>query len=262
VIITAFRPEEIHAGVLRLLQCGIEQRVHTASGFIRHGWARLKDRECTTQALPYNFGQKRERLVMPPTTPELTELLARWRRGDGEAADRLLAATYEQLRRLARGFLRRERPDHTMQPTALVHEAYLRLFKDQPVDLESRDAFFRLVAAQMRRELIDHARRHHAVKRGGRLVKADFEEVIGAVPASEAASDEEIFVRLETALARFEHEHPRAGRVVRLRFFGGLSNDEVAEALDLSSGTVKRDFTFARAWLARELDPRRREETT
>ncbi len=190
---------------------------------------------------------------MTKNAEQLTQLLARWRTGDEDAANGLLAATYEQMRRVARGFLRHERGDHTLQATALVHEAYLRLFKDQPVDLESREAFFRLVAAQMRRELIDHARKRRAVKRGGGLVEADFDDVIGSVPALEGSSNEEVFQRLDEALATFEGEHPRAGQVVRLRYFGGMSNDEVAAELNLSSGTVKRDFAFARAWLGRAL---------
>ena len=190
---------------------------------------------------------------MTKNAEQLTQLLARWRTGDEDAANGLLAATYEQMRRVARGFLRHERGDHTLQATALVHEAYLRLFKDQPVDLESREAFFRLVAAQMRRELIDHARKRRAVKRGGGLAEADFDDVIGSVPALEGSSNEEVFQRLDEALATFEGEHPRAGRVVRLRYFGGMSNDEVAAELNLSSGTVKRDFAFARAWLGRAL---------
>ncbi len=184
----------------------------------------------------------------------VTELLHRWRHGDRDAADALLAATYGELRKLARAFMKNERENHTLQPTALVHEAYLRLFRDQPVDLESHEAFFRLIAAQMRRQLIDHGRKHRAIKRGAGLAHVDFEDVVGSIPArTDKQSDERLFARLEDVLARFEVDHPRAGQVVRLRFFGSLSNDEVAAALGLSSGTVKRDFAFARAWLAREL---------
>lgn len=183
----------------------------------------------------------------------VTELLHKWRAGDPAAGDELLAATYEQLRRVARGFLRGERRDHTLQPTALVHEAYLRLFRDQPLALDSRAAFFRLVAAQMRRELIDHARKRDAVKRGGGRARADFESVIGAIPAAEFTEDEQLFARLDEALGRFEQEHPRAASVVRLRYFAGLSNEEVAARLEIGSATVKREFAFSRAWLAREL---------
>lgn len=188
-----------------------------------------------------------------PEPAHLTELLHKWRDGDLSAADELLSATYDQLRRVARGFLRGERRDHTLQPTALVHEAYLRLFKDHPLDLESRDAFFRLVAAQMRRELIDHARKRDAAKRGGGRPRADFDDVIGAVPAVELTEKELLFGQLDEALARFEREHPRAASVIRLRYFGGLSNEEAAAKLGVGSATVKRDFAFARAWLTREL---------
>jgi RNA polymerase sigma factor (TIGR02999 family) len=190
---------------------------------------------------------------MHPDPAELTELLRKWRHGDQEAADRILAATYDQLRRVARGFLRRERQEHTLQPTALVHEAYLRLFRDEPIDLASRDEFFRLVAAQMRRQLIDHARRRGAERRGGHLFRADFDEAARDLAAPAGGSDEEVFAKLEQALAGLEKDHPRPSQVVRLRFFGGLSNEEVAKALGMSAGTVKRDFAFAKAWLARAL---------
>ncbi len=184
---------------------------------------------------------------------DVTRLLQRWREGDANAADQLLAATYDELRRLARTFFRNERSDHTLQPTALVHEAYLRLFRDQPVDIETREAFFRLVAAQMRRELIDHARRHRADKRGGGAAKANIDDLAELIPAPEGTSVEELFAQLEELLARFAVEYSRAAKVVQLRFFANLSNEAVAATLGLSTGTVKRDFAFARAWLAREL---------
>jgi RNA polymerase sigma factor (TIGR02999 family) len=191
---------------------------------------------------------------MTPQRGELTRLLRQWRDGDREAAERLLAVTYQELRRMARGLLRGERQHHTLQATALVHEAYLRLFRDEPVDLESREAFFRLVAAQMRRELIDHARRRDAVKRGGGLARADFEDVVGRIAAPEEGSREEIFDRLEAAMRRLEQEYPRVLKVVELRYFAGLSNDDAAAQLGLSAGTVKRDFAFARAWLAKAME--------
>jgi len=190
---------------------------------------------------------------MAGDSAELTRLLQQWRSGDRDAADRLMTATYDQLRRAARAFLRRERRDHTLQATALLHEAYLRLFRDQPVDLASREEFFRLVAAQMRRQLIDHSRRRGAEKRGGGLVRADFEKAVDAIAVRQNGTDEQLFVRLEEALTRLERDHPRPAEIVRLRFFGALSNEEVAAALGLSTGTVKRDFAFARAWLAQAL---------
>jgi RNA polymerase sigma-70 factor (ECF subfamily) len=185
--------------------------------------------------------------------PAVTRLLHRWRAGDQDAADRLVAATYQELRRVARGFFRNERGNHTLQPTALVHEAFLRLFRDQPVDVESREAFFRLIAAQMRRQLIDHARRRHAVKRGGGLPQLNVDELADQIPALIQESPEESFQRMEDAVARLAIDHPRPANVVQLRFFADMSNEAIAKELDLSVGTVKRDFAFARAWLAREL---------
>jgi RNA polymerase sigma factor (TIGR02999 family) len=184
---------------------------------------------------------------------DLTTILRQWRAGHAGAADRLLSATYVELKRIARRLLLHERQSHTLQPTALVHEAFLRLFQDEPVDLESRHAFFSLIATQMRRELIDHARRRLASKRGGHLRRADPAE-LDAVTAHEPSSDEQLFARLEVALARFDTEHPRAASVVRFRYLAGLTTEETAEALSLSTGTVKRDFVFARAWLGRCLD--------
>jgi RNA polymerase sigma factor (TIGR02999 family) len=185
---------------------------------------------------------------------ELTRLLGQWRNGDREAADQLLAVAYDELRRVARALLRGERQHHTLQATALVHEAYLRLFRDEPVDLESREAFFRLVAAQMRRELIDHARRRDAAKRGGGWARADFEDVVGRIAAPDAESKEQVFDQLETAMRRLEQEYPRVFKVLELRYFAGLSNDEAAAQLGVSRGTVKRDFAFARAWLAKAME--------
>jgi RNA polymerase sigma factor (TIGR02999 family) len=189
---------------------------------------------------------------------DVTRLLHRWRTGDPDAADHLLAATYAELRRMARGFFRHERGNHTLQPTALVHEAYLRLFKDQPVDVESRDAFFRLIAAQMRRHLVDHARRHRAAKRGGGIAKTDFDDVAELIPATDerGGTAEEVFAQLEQALGRLGKDHPRAAEIVQLRYFADQSNEEIAARLRLSVGTVKRDFAFARSWLARELKGR------
>jgi RNA polymerase sigma-70 factor (ECF subfamily) len=185
--------------------------------------------------------------------PDVTRLLHRWRAGDQDAADRLVAATYQELRRVARGFFRHERGNHTLQPTALVHDAFLRLFRDQPIDVQSREAFFRLIAAQMRRQLIDHARRRNAVKRGGGQPKLNVDELADQIPALIQESPEESFQRMEDAVVRLAIDHPRPAKVVQLRFFADMSNEAIAKELDLSIGTVKRDFAFARAWLAREL---------
>jgi RNA polymerase sigma factor (TIGR02999 family) len=185
--------------------------------------------------------------------PDLTQLLDRWRAGDVAAADKLLAATYQELRRMARGFFRHERGSHTLQPTALVHDAYLRLFHDRPVDLESREAFFRLIAAQMRRQLIDHARRRDAAKRGGGLAKLNVDDLAGLIPAASTESPEALFQRLDRALEALARDYPRAAQIVQLRIFGELTNEATADQLGISTGTVKRDFLFARTWLARRL---------
>jgi RNA polymerase sigma factor (TIGR02999 family) len=187
---------------------------------------------------------------VPSERADLTRLLQDWKNGDPAAAERLLAASYEQLRRIARGMLRYERRDHTLQATSLVHEAYLRLFPDAPVDLASREAFFRLFATEMRRHLIDHARRRAADKRGGQFARVDADSILDNVAAPAHPDDEQLFARLDEALAVLERERPRVAAVVRLRFFASLTNDAVASALHLSPATVKRDYALGRAWLA------------
>ena len=184
---------------------------------------------------------------------DVTVLLERWRSGDREAADALVSATYDQMRRVARSFFRQERRDHTLQPTALVHEAYLRLFQDKPVSLESREAFFRLLASQMRRQLIDHARRRSAGKRGGDMRKGSLDEYIDLIPAALVNSTEDELQALDGALEQLGAEHPRVANIIQLRYFADMSLDEVAATMKLSAGTIKRELSFARAWLARAL---------
>lgn len=183
---------------------------------------------------------------------DVTRLLQLWREGDPAAGARVVAATYQELRRIARGAMRGERAHHTLQATALVHEAYLRLFLDDPVALGSREEFLRLMATEMRRHLIDHARRRRADKRGGGAVHESVDEV--DLPAAAAEESPEVFLaRLDAALDKLAVEHPRVADVIRLRFMGDLSIEEAARALTLSAGTVKRDYALGRAWLAREL---------
>lgn len=179
-----------------------------------------------------------------------SELLQRWNAGDAAAGEEVIALTYTELRRLAHRYVRRERPGHTLQTTGLLHEAYLRLLRKGPGSVDTREAFFRLMAAEMRRRLVDHARRRLAQKRGGRIVHEPLPSsgLVVAV-AAEPHDLEPVFERLDKALVELDRAFPRAARVVQLRFVAGLTTDETAEALGLSTGTVKRDWTFARAWL-------------
>jgi RNA polymerase sigma factor (TIGR02999 family) len=179
---------------------------------------------------------------------DLTQMLSAWRNGDQDAGQQLFEATYQELRRLAAWHLRQERPGHTLQPTALVNELYLHLFPGEPVDWQSRAHFFAVAAQQMRRLLIDHARARYADKRGGRRIRLSITEIEGlGAPAPED------LLALDQALGRLESLDPRAARVVELRFFGGLTEAETSEALGVSVATMKRDWTFARAWLINEL---------
>jgi RNA polymerase sigma factor (TIGR02999 family) len=185
---------------------------------------------------------------------DISKLLEAWKAGDAEAGEEVVARTYPELRRVAHGFLRRERRDHTLQTTALLHEAYLRLLRKGPGTAETRDAFFRLMAAEMRRRLIDHARRRLASKRGGGAVHEPLSTSDG-IAAPQPAEDIEIVLgRLDQALTELSATFPRAAHVVQLRFLAGMTTEEAAEELGLSPGTVKRDWTFARAWLAAAID--------
>lgn len=154
---------------------------------------------------------------------------------------------YKELRRLAVNYLGRERADHTLQPTALVHEAYIRLAAQNSVEWGNRDQFIGLAAEMMRRVLVDHARGHNRIKRGGglKLTLTDSEGI--------AYAQSEDMIALDEALCRFALKHPQKSRVVELRFFGGLSIEETARVLQVSDSTVERDWRFARAWLTREL---------
>ncbi len=175
----------------------------------------------------------------------VTEILAGVRGQSREAAmERLLPLVYEELRALARAQLRHERPDHTLQPTALVHEAYLRLLGGTQPPWNDRQHFFRAAALAMQRILIEHARKRGRVKRGGKQVRVELSGV-------DLASDEDLdqILALDDAFRRLEEQDPEAADVVRLRFFAGLSVEETAHATGLSERTVKREWAFARAWL-------------
>lgn len=176
---------------------------------------------------------------------DVTLLLNAWGDGKQEALDELMPLVYQELRKLARSYLRAERPDHTLQPTALVNEAYLRLVDQNGVHWRNRRHFFGIAAQLMRRILVDHARKRHADKRGGGGALLPFEDAKG-VPAKARE-----LVALDDALSDFADIDPRSAKIVELRQFGGLSIDETAEILDVSPATVKRDWTAAKAWLRR-----------
>jgi len=180
--------------------------------------------------------------------PDVTGLLAAWRAGDASAHEQLLPAIYDELRRQAARAMRREGDAHTLQATALVHEAYLRLVDQRRVEWRSRAHFFGVAAQMMRRVLVDHARARLADKRGGALQRV----TLGDVGPDE--SDRELDVlALHDALERLAALDPRQARLVELRYFGGLGIEDTAEALSISPATVKREWAVARAWLRREL---------
>lgn len=183
-----------------------------------------------------------------PCEGEITRLLVEIKGGNRRAQSELMPLVYAELRRLARGYMRGERPDHTLQATALVHEAYLKLVEEPAIDWQGRAHFFAVAAQLMRRILVDHARAHQAAKRGGLDHKISLEEEL---IFSEAKSAE--LLALDEALVRLAEQDPRQARIVELRFFGGLSIEEIAEVLQISPRTVKRDWNMARAWLYEEI---------
>ena len=179
---------------------------------------------------------------------KVTQLLQDWRRGDRNALDALVPLVYGELHRLARLQLRHERPDHTLQSAALVHEAYLRLLGVNPPQWESRTHFFAIAAQLMRQILVDYARRHRAAKRGAGICKLSLEDVMGAPKRADLD-----VLALDDALQALAKIDARQSRVVELRFFAGLTLQEIAEALEIAPATVERDWTAARAWLHREI---------
>ena len=177
-----------------------------------------------------------------------TVLLRLWQSGDAAAAEQVLLTAYEEMRHLARKHLRSESPGHTLQPTALVHELYLKLLESEPVAFSDRSHFLALCARQLRNILVDHARRKGSQRRGGDVIQLSLEDWDGgSTPREEGLLD------LDRALSALEQEDSRSCQVVELRFFGGLNEEEIATALDISVATVKRDWTFARAWLLARL---------
>lgn len=179
---------------------------------------------------------------------DVTEILVAWRNGEPGAFDRLFPLVYDELRRQAGTYLRRERSDHTLQPTALVHEAYLRMAGQSEVAIENRLHFFGISARIMRQILVDHARQRNAEKRGGAAQRLSIENV--EIIPDQSAGD---LLQLDEALERLEKSDARKCQVVEMRFFGGLKENEIAEVLGVSEKTVRRDWQFAKLWLLREL---------
>ncbi len=186
--------------------------------------------------------------VSPQSLTPVTELLRRWTAGEQECLDELVSLVEEDLRRIARRLMRGERSGHSLQTTALVNEAYLRLVDQQQADWRARSQFFAIAAGLMRRILVDHARGRHRAKRGGAAPHLQMDEGLVFVPSKSAA-----LIALDDALSDLARQHPRQARVVELRYFGGLSVEEAAETLQVHENTIIRDWGFAKAWLAHEL---------
>ena len=181
-----------------------------------------------------------------PTPAGVTDLLAAWSNGDSEALSRLMPLVYRELQQVAQNYLRVERPNHSLQPAALVHEAYERLAGTDRTRWQGRAHFFAVAAQTMRRVLVDHARKRQADRRGGGAVRISFEAAVGDRRDVDVLS-------IDAALATLTNLDPRQGRIVELRYFGGLSVEEAAKELGISAATVKREWAVARAWLFRKM---------
>jgi RNA polymerase sigma factor (TIGR02999 family) len=179
---------------------------------------------------------------------QITELLANWSRGDPQAREALMPLVYDELRHLASSYLRQERSDHTLQPTALVHEAYLRLVDQKNVHWKDKGHFFAITAQLMRRILVDHARSHLAEKRGSGAAKVPLEDAV--VMSNERPDD---LLAVDESLTRLGRMDPQQARIVELRIFAGLSVEDTADLLGISPATVKRDWSMAKAWLSLEI---------
>ena len=181
-------------------------------------------------------------------SPDVTQLLKDWSGGDEAAADRLMPLVHEELRRLAHRYMRREKPGHTLQTSALVNEAYVRLVDQSKIQWESRAHFFGIAARLMRQILVDQARRKNFAKRGAGAIRVSLDSA-NAIAQEQSAN----VMALDEALKTLEQTDLRKSQIVELRFFGGMSIEETAEALNVSPGTVMREWTFARAWLRNEM---------
>ena len=181
--------------------------------------------------------------------PDVTQLLVNWSQGDQAALEKLMPLVYGELRRLASAYLRRERSNHTLQSTALVHEAFMRMVHQQEVQWRNRAHFYAIAAQMIRRILVDYARSQHAEKRGSGAIKLELDE---AMAVAQAGPDVDL-LGLNDALDRLAELDERQGRIVELRFFAGLSIEETAEVMSLSPASIKREWQTARAWLFREM---------
>jgi RNA polymerase sigma-70 factor, ECF subfamily len=184
---------------------------------------------------------------MPPEAAQITKMLVDVRKGDREAANQLMEAVYSDLRRIAHRFFSSERPDHTLQPTALVHEAWLRIFSGAEVDWRDRSHFYAVAARQMRLILVDHGREFRAAKRGGGL-KVVLDENHLASPLGVCEIDE-----VNDLLDRLQRTDAEAAKVVEMKFFAGMTDEEVSAELGCSHSTVRRHWSFAKAWLVRQI---------
>jgi RNA polymerase sigma factor (TIGR02999 family) len=193
-------------------------------------------------------GSSKEKKMCPNTSAQITKLLDNWHQGDQKARDELIPLVYEELRRMARQRLWRQRPDHTLQSAALVNEAYLRLVQQKSPEWQNRAHFFGVAAQMMRNILVDYARQRLAVKRGGGAQRVTLETEFG--PARQPEID---LLALDEGLKKLASLDAQQSRLVELRYFGGLSIEETAEAMGISPATVKREWATARAWLKREL---------
>jgi len=194
------------------------------------------------------FSTLKKTRKMTPSTQEVSQLLMAWREGDLGAFDRLMPMVYDELRRLAHRYMRRVPEGQTLQTTALVHEAYLRLVGQGDVDWQNRAHFFAVCAQVMRSLLVDRARSRYAIKRGGGLRQVELEDA-----GAKSPSQDEKVMALDEALERLAAIDPRKSRIVEMRYFGGMSVEETAQVLDVSPITIKREWSKARAWLYREM---------
>jgi RNA polymerase sigma-70 factor, ECF subfamily len=184
-------------------------------------------------------------------TIDVTVLLERWQQGDADALDRACEVVYPEMHRIARAYLQRERPGHTLQPTALVHEAFLRMTSAGTLSFAGRKQFLALAAQLMRRILVDHARALAADKRGGRAAKVPIDEIVGHVSHPTHAEE---FLALHEAIDRLSVFSARKARIIELRYFGGLTLDETADIVGVSIATAQREQRLAEAWLSEQLD--------